>query len=103
MLSITNAIFQLLLIPILIHNTDNGKLGSYFISLSYSVLLSILVNFGTSQTAVVELRKAETNESFQQVIAETLAIRTLPLVVSIIFTLVVSIFANNGLYFINPI
>ena len=68
-LNISNAIFQLLLIPILIHNSANEKLGSYFLALSFSVLASIFVNFGTSQTAVVDIKKAK-NEKEKQVIAK---------------------------------
>ena len=64
-LNITNAIFQLLVIPILIHNTATEKLGGYFLALSFSVLASIFVNFGTSQTAVVEIRNATTETQRQ--------------------------------------
>ena len=77
-LNITNAAFQLLLIPILIHHTNNENLGAYFIALSYSVLVSILINCGTSQTAVVEIRKATTEQAQQKILAETIAVRTLP-------------------------
>ena len=61
MLNISNAVFQLLVIPILIHYAGPIKLGVYFIALSFGVLASILVNFGSSQTAVVELQRAITD------------------------------------------
>ena len=99
-LNITNALFQLLLIPILIHNTDNDKLGVYFIVLSYSVLASILVNFGTSQTSVVEIRKAGNDEEKKYITAEVIALRTIPFVLAIVVSLVISIFSKNGIYFL---
>ena len=98
-LNITNAAFQLLLIPILIHHTNNENLGAYFIALSYSVLVSILINFGTSQTAVVEIRKATTEQAQQKILAETIAVRTLPLVIAMLVTCIFSLITNNGLYF----
>lgn len=99
-LNITNALFQLLLIPILIHNTDNDKLGVYFIVLSYSVLASILVNFGTSQTAVVEIRKAKDEEAQKNIIAEVMALRAFPFLIALIVSLSIAVFSNNGLYFL---
>jgi hypothetical protein len=52
-LNLTNAAFQVPLIPILIDHPNCENLGGYFIALSYSALASILINFGTSQTTVV--------------------------------------------------
>ena len=99
-LNISNAVFQLLLIPILIHNTATEKLGSYFLALSFSVLASILVNFGTSQTAVVEIRKANSEKEKQIILAETLALRFVPLLLAIVVSCILPILANNGIYYL---
>lgn len=74
MLNISNAVFQLLVIPILIHYATPTKMGIYFIALSFGVLASILVNFGTSQTAVVELRRVNEHQEKLKINIETLAI-----------------------------
>ena len=100
MLNITNAVFQLLVIPILIHYATPINLGVYFIALSFGVLASILVNFGSSQTAVVELRRA-TNENEKAIIStETLAIRFYPLLFGVCISLSVAAVSNNGMYYI---
>ena len=100
MLNISNAVFQLLVIPILIHYATPIKLGVYFIALSYGVLASILVNFGSSQTAVVELRRAN-NENKKAIInAETLAIRFYPLCLAVLITVGVAAASNNGIYYL---
>jgi len=99
-LNITNAIFQLLVIPILIHNTATEKLGGYFLALSFSVLASIFVNFGTSQTAVVEIRNATTETQRQTILAETLAIRFFPLLLAIVVSCILPFIANHGIYYI---
>ena len=78
-LNLSNAVFQLLVIPILIHFATPAKMGIYFIALSFGVLASILVNFGTSQTAVVELRRAKEQKEKVQINIETLAIRIYPM------------------------
>ncbi len=100
MLNISNAVFQLLLIPILIHNTATEKLGSYFLALSFSVLASILVNFGTSQTAVVEIRKANSEKEKKIILAETLSIRFIPLLLAIVVSCILPILTNNGIYYL---
>ena len=100
MLNISNAVFQLLVIPILIHYATPIKLGVYFIALSFGVLASILVNFGSSQTAVVEIRRA-TNENEKAVIsAETLAIRFYPLCIAALITVAVSVASDKGVYYL---
>ena len=99
-LNVTNTLFQLLLIPVLINHTANDKLGSYFLALSFSVLASIFVNFGTSQTAVVEIKKAANENEKQTILAETLALRFFPLSLAIIISCVLPILLNNGIYYL---
>ena len=99
-LNVSNALFQLLLIPILINHSAAENMGAYFIVLSYSVLASIFINFGTSQTAVIELRKAETEEDKTRILAETAALRLLPLLLAIIMTALLPMFFARGLYFL---
>lgn len=100
MLTVSNAVFQLLVIPILIHYATPIKLGIYFIALSFGVLASILVNFGSSQIAVVELRRAN-NENEKAVIgAETLAIRFYPLCIAVLVTLGIASMTDNGIYYL---
>jgi O-antigen/teichoic acid export membrane protein len=100
MLNISNAVFQLLVIPILIHYATPIKLGIYFIALSYGVLASILVNFGSSQTAVVEIRRAN-NENEKAIIStETLAIRFYPLCIAILVTIGVAAITDKGIYYL---
>ncbi len=100
MLNISNAVFQLLVIPILIHYATPNKLGVYFIALSFGVLASILVNFGSSQTAVVELQRASTDNEKAMISAETLAVRFYPLWIAVIISLGVAAVSDNGIYFI---
>ena len=99
-LNVSNALFQLLLIPILINHSPAENMGAYFIALSYSVLASIFINFGTSQTAVIELRKAESEENKTRILAETAALRLLPLLLAIIITALLPMFFAHGLYFL---
>jgi O-antigen/teichoic acid export membrane protein len=89
-----------LLIPVLINHTANDKLGSYFLALSFSVLASIFVNFGTSQTAVVEIKKAANENEKQTILAETLALRFFPLSLAIIISCVLPILLSNGIYYL---
>ncbi len=100
MLNISNAVFQLLVIPILIHYATPIKLGVYFIALSFGVLASILVNFGTSQTAVVELRRANSENEKAVISTETLAIRFYPLWIAVIITLCIAALTDKGIYYI---
>ena len=99
-LNVSNALFQLILLPILINHSSAENMGAYFIALSYSVLAAIFVNFGTSQTAVVELRKADSEEEKTRILAETISLRILPLIFAIIITALLPIFFSNGLYFL---
>ena len=100
MLNISNAVFQLLVIPILIHYATPIKLGVYFIALSFGVLASILVNFGSSQTAVVELQRASTDNEKAMISAETLAVRFYPLWIAVIISLGVAAVSDNGIYYV---
>lgn len=100
MLNVSNAVFQLLVIPILIHYATPIKLGVYFIALSFGVLASILVNFGTSQTAVVELRRANSENEKAIISAETLAIRFYPLWIAVIITLGIAAVSDKGMYYL---
>ena len=100
MLNISNAVFQLLVIPILIHYATPIKLGVYFIALSFGVLASILVNFGSSQTAVVELQRASTDNEKNMISAETLAVRFYPLWIAVIISLGVAAVSDNGIYYV---
>ena len=99
MLNISNAVFQLLVIPILIHYAGPIKLGMYFIALSFGVLASILVNFGSSQTAVVELQRAITDNEKDIISVETLAVRFYPLCIATIISLCIAAVSENGIYY----
>ena len=100
MLSISNAVFQLLVIPILIHYATPVKLGVYFIALSFGVLASILVNFGSAQTAVVEIRRANNENEKAIISAETLAIRFYPLCIAVLVTFGVAALTDKGIYYL---
>jgi O-antigen/teichoic acid export membrane protein len=100
MLNISNAVFQLLVIPILIHYATPIKLGVYFIALSFGVLASILVNFGSSQTAVVEIRRANNENEKAIISAETLAIRFYPLCIAVLVTVGVAAASDKGVYYL---
>ena len=100
MLNITNAVFQLLVIPILIHYATPINLGVYFISLSFGVLASILVNFGSAQTAVVELCRANNENEKAIISAETLAIRFYPLCLAVLITIGIAAITDNGFFYL---
>jgi O-antigen/teichoic acid export membrane protein len=100
MLNISNAVFQLLVIPILILYATPIKLGVYFIALSFGVLASILVNFGSSQAAVIELQRASTDNEKNIISAETLAVRFYPLWIAVIISLGVAVVSDNGIYYV---
>ena len=99
-LTLTNAIFQLIVVAILIHNSDSIKLGLYFIALSIASLLSILVNYGTMQTSIVEYKRAQTELEKNKVVAETITLRFFPLILSVLIIMVLPLFAHNGVYFL---
>ncbi len=99
-LNVTNTLFQLILIPILINHTATNQLGPYFLALSFSVLASIFVNFGTSQTSVVEIKKAANENERHTILVETLALRFLPLCIGIIISCLLPILINNGIYYL---
>lgn len=100
LLNITNAVTQLLLISMLIQHGENEKLGKYFIVVSFSVLASILVNFGTSQTAVIEIRKAKSNTELEHILSNTLALRFFPLLFSMLVVVTLSLFTLDGWLFL---
>jgi len=97
--SITNAVFQLIVIPILVHHINAEKLGSYFLALSFGSLIAILVNYGTMQTSMLEIKKALTMEDKIRVIADTIAIRFIPLLLAIVIICVLPFFVKNGIYY----
>ena len=100
MLNISNALFQLLVIPILIHYATPINMGIYFIAISYGVLASILINYGTSQTSVIELRRAKSKHQLMEICIETIALRSPPFLISIIITLYLAFFKSNGIYYL---
>ena len=97
--SITNAVFQLMVIPILVHHINAEKLGVYFLALSFGSLIAIFVNYGTMQTSMVEIKKAVTLEDKKKIIANTMAIRFIPLLVAIVIVSTLPIFIKNGVYY----
>lgn len=97
--SITNAVFQLVVIPILVHHINAENLGVYFLSLSFGSLIAIFVNYGTMQTSMVEIKKAITLEDKKSVIANTLAVRFIPLLIAIVVISTLPIFVKNGVYY----
>ena len=98
-LSVTNAVFQLMVIPILVHHINAEKLGVYFLALSFGSLLAILVNYGTMQTSVVAIKKVKNEIEKEQVIAETFAVRLIPLILAIIIICALPLFIKNGVYY----
>jgi len=95
-LNITNALFQLAVIPLLIHNTDNNLVGTYFLALSFGVLASIFINFGTSQTAVVEIRKANDNQQYAQIAINIFSLRFLALLIALLICFSIPFMIING-------
>jgi PST family polysaccharide transporter len=95
-LNITNALFQLAVIPLLIHNTDNNLVGTYFLVLSFGVLASIFINFGTSQTAVVEIRKANDQQQYPQIAANIFNLRCWALFIAISIGIALPFLITNG-------
>ena len=81
-LNVTNTIFQLATILILVQHADAEKLGAYFIALSFSVLLSIFINFGTAQTALIAFKKADSSLEQKTIAANILGLRSLPFLLS---------------------
>lgn len=100
MLTITNAVFQLLVLPIIIHNTNVHYLGNYFLALSFASLLSILVNYGTSQTSLVAIKRAKNEIEKNKVIAETIALRFFPLLIALFITILLPLFISHGYYYL---
>jgi hypothetical protein len=94
-LNITNALFQLAVIPLLIHNTNNNLVGIYFLVLSFGVLASIFINFGTSQTAVVEVRQAQ-KTFYPQLAANIISLRFWALLVALLICASLPLLIHNG-------
>jgi len=100
-LNITNALFQLMVIPLLIHNTNTNLVGTYFLVLSFGVLASIFINFGTGQTAVVEVRQAHDNKQvYPQIAAQVFSLRFWALLIALLICTVLPFVVNNGWYYL---
>jgi O-antigen/teichoic acid export membrane protein len=100
-LNITNALFQLMVIPLLVHNTSTVLVGTYFLVLSFGVLASIFINFGTGQTAVVEVRHAHDQPSlFAQIAAQVFSLRFLALCIALLVCFALPFMVNNGWYYL---
>jgi len=103
-LNITNALFQLAVIPLLIHNTSTALVGTYFLVLSFGVLASIFINFGTGQTAVVEIRQAHDNKArYPQIAAHVFTLRFWALLIALLVCGVLPFVVNNGWYYLSAI
>lgn len=99
-LNITNALFQLMVIPLLIHHASTALVGTYFLVLSFGVLASILVNFGTVQTGVVEMRQAQATPSkYVNIAANIFTLRALALCFALLVIAVLPFILNNGWYY----
>jgi O-antigen/teichoic acid export membrane protein len=98
--NITNALFQLLLIPYLVAYAGGEKLGIYFVVLSFTLLGSIVINFGTSQTSVIDLRKATSDHEKKAIITGSLQTRVLPFITVLLITIALGLFTNKGTYFL---
>jgi O-antigen/teichoic acid export membrane protein len=88
-----------MVIPILVHHINAENLGVYFLALSFGSLIAIFVNYGTMQTSMVEIKKAVTLEDKKKIIANTLAMRFIPLLIAIIIISALPIFIKNGVYY----
>ena len=75
-------------------------MGGYFIALSFSVLACIFVNFGTSQTALIEIRKIKSEDEQQVILNETLALRLFPFLISVLISCLLPILLKNSFYFL---
>jgi len=96
-LNISNALFQLAVIPLLIHNTDNSLVGAYFLALSFGVLACIFINFGTGQTAVIEVRQAIENKlAYNQIAANIISLRFWALLLALLVCSVLPFIVKNG-------
>ncbi len=99
-LNITNALFQLMVIPLLVHNTSTTLVGTYFLVLSFGVLASIFINFGTGQTAVVEIRQAQNKEQYPTIAAQVLSLRFWALLIALLVCSLLPFVVNNGFYYL---
>jgi len=101
LLNITNALFQLLVIPLLIHHTSASMVATYFLVLSFGVLASIFINFGTGQTAVVELRQAAHQPQAQlKIAAQVLSLRFWAFCLAIFVCSSLPFLVNKGIYYL---
>jgi O-antigen/teichoic acid export membrane protein len=99
-LNITNALFQLMVIPLLVHNTSTNLLGTYFLVLSFGVLASIFINFGTGQTAVVEIRQVQSKEQYPTIAAQVLSLRFWAFLMALLVCSLLPFVVNNGIYYL---
>jgi len=99
-LNITNALFQLMVIPLLVHNTSTSLVGTYFLVLSFGVLASIFINFGTGQTAVVEIRQVQNKEQYPSIAAQVLSLRFWALLIALLICSLLPFVVNNGIYYL---
>ncbi len=99
-LNITNALFQLMVIPLLVHNTSTNLVGTYFLVLSFGVLASIFINFGTGQTAVVEIRQVQNKEQYPSIAAQVLSLRFWALLIALLVCSLLPFVVNNGIYYL---
>ncbi|MEN9698031.1 MAG: hypothetical protein RLZ56_1452 [Bacteroidota bacterium] len=100
-LNISNALFQLMVIPLLVHHANTALVGTYFLVLSFGVLASIFINFGTGQTAVVEIRKAQEHPRlWPSIAAQVFSLRFWALLLAIVVCVVLSFTVNNGWYYL---
>ena len=98
--NISNALFQALLMPHLVNYAGAEKLGTYFVILSFTLLASIFVNFGTSQTAVIDLQSVGTSQEKRQLINTTFQSRIIPFTIVLIVTIFIGIYTNKLIYFL---
>ena len=99
-LNITNALFQLMVIPLLVHNTSTNLLGTYFLVLSFGVLASIFINFGTGQTAVVEIRQVQSKDQYPTIAAQVLSLRFWAFLMALLVCSLLPFVVNNGIYYL---
>ncbi len=89
-----------MVIPLLVHNTSTNLLGTYFLVLSFGVLASIFINFGTGQTAVVEIRQVQSKEQYPTIAAQVLSLRFWAFLMALLVCSLLPFVVNNGIYYL---
>ena len=89
-----------MVIPLLVHNTSTSLVGTYFLVLSFGVLASIFINFGTGQTAVVEIRQVQSKEQYPTIAAQVLSLRFWALLIALLVCSLLPFVVNNGIYYL---